>query len=76
VDSLGFRSLANSDSAGSAIPVTRSSVLSKGKPPSDYAELGLRSGQPIWRQYLENPDSVMWVPQPQRADAVWAVFVP
>jgi len=46
------------------------------KAPADYAQLGLRSGQPIWRQYLENPDSVMWVPQPQRTDAVWANFVP
>lgn len=46
------------------------------KRPGDYAALGLRPGISIWRQYLENPESVMWVPRPERADAVWDHFTP
>lgn len=46
------------------------------KAPADYSTLGLRPGVPIWRQYVENPDSVMWVPRPQLADAIWSGFVP
>jgi glucose-6-phosphate isomerase, archaeal len=46
------------------------------KAPADYRELGLVSGMPIWRQYTSNPESVMWVPQPQRADHHWTTFVP
>lgn len=46
------------------------------KSPSDYTALGLRPGVPIWRQYLADPDSVMWVPRPERADAVWRDFTP
>lgn len=45
------------------------------KRPANYASLGLRRG-PIWAQYLTDPESIMWVPQPDRADAVWAEFTP
>jgi glucose-6-phosphate isomerase len=46
------------------------------KSPADYTALGLRPGVPIWRQYLADPESVMWVPRPERADAVWRDFTP
>jgi glucose-6-phosphate isomerase len=46
------------------------------KNPASYENLGLRPGIPIWRQYLDNPESVMWVPRPERADALWQNFVP
>lgn len=54
-------------------PVERDLVV---KSPSDYASLGMRSGIPIWQQYLENPESVMWVPRPELAGPVWKNFVP
>ena len=46
------------------------------KGPADYGQLGLRRGVPIWRQYLDDPEAVMWVPRPERAEAAWAGFVP
>jgi hypothetical protein len=46
------------------------------KSPSDYNDLGLRPAVPIWQQYLDNPEAVMWVPQPERADHLWSGFVP
>jgi glucose-6-phosphate isomerase len=46
------------------------------KSPESYRGLGLRTGIPIWRQYLENPEAIMWVPRPERADAHWPGFVP
>lgn len=46
------------------------------KSPESYHQLGLRPGVPIWQQYLENPNAIMWVPRPERADAHWAGFVP
>lgn len=46
------------------------------KAPDSYRQLGLRPGIPIWQQYLDNPEAVMWVPRPERADAHWAGFVP
>lgn len=46
------------------------------KAPADYGQLGLRRGVPIWRQYLDDPEAVMWVPRPGRAEAQWAGFVP
>lgn len=42
----------------------------------DHPELGLRPGITIYEEYLHDPESVMWVPQPQRASAVWSGFVP
>ena len=46
------------------------------KRPARHASLGLRSDVPIWTQYLEQPETIMWVPQPDRADAVWTGFTP
>ncbi len=46
------------------------------KSPASYQHLGLRPGVPIWRQYLDAPEAVMWVPRPERADAHWAHFTP
>jgi glucose-6-phosphate isomerase len=54
-------------------PVTAELVR---KRPGSYAALGLREGVPIWRQYLDDSESVMWVPRPERADPVWPGFVP
>jgi glucose-6-phosphate isomerase len=46
------------------------------KRPANYRALGLQTGVPIWRQYLDNPDSVMWVSDPRRLDHLWPDFVP
>jgi glucose-6-phosphate isomerase len=46
------------------------------KPPNRYEALGLRSGVSIWKQYLDNPDSVQWVSRPDLARQVWPGFVP
>ncbi len=46
------------------------------KPPHSYHSLGLRTGIPIWQQYLENPEAVMWVSRPERAESVWKNFMP
>jgi glucose-6-phosphate isomerase len=54
-------------------PVERELVR---KLPADYSLLGLRRGVPIWQQYLDDPESVMWVPRPERADSIWPGFVP
>lgn len=39
-----------------------------------YPDLGLDPGVPIYRQYTADPDRVMWVPRPDRAD--WTGFTP
>jgi glucose-6-phosphate isomerase len=44
------------------------------KAPAEYAGLGLQRGVAIWRQYADDPDRLMWVPRPERAD--WSSFVP
>ena len=46
------------------------------KSPGDYSALGLIPGIPVWQQYLDDPERVMWVPRPEKMDAVWAGFVP
>ena len=46
------------------------------KSPEPYRQLGLRPGVPIWRQYLDDPESVMWVARPERADQYWQNFTP
>lgn len=46
------------------------------KTPGSYSQLGLQAGTSIWQQYLNNPESVMWIPQPQRAASIWPNFVP
>lgn len=42
----------------------------------NYHDLGLATGVPIYRQYVENPDRLMWVPQPQLRAANWVGFEP
>lgn len=44
------------------------------KRPANYDALGLRRDIPIWQQYLDDPECVMWVPRPERADEVWSGF--
>jgi glucose-6-phosphate isomerase len=41
-----------------------------------YPELGLDSEQPLYLEFLRDPNSVMFVPEPQRAAACWPSFVP
>lgn len=65
---------ANPRYAAGAGSGARSRLVEKG--PEDYAQLGLRCGVPIWRQYLEDPEVVMWVPRPERAEAAWEGFLP
>ncbi len=46
------------------------------KPPASYAELGVRAGVPIYRQFEQEPDRFLFVPDPARAAGVWPGFVP
>lgn len=46
------------------------------KRPEPYRQFNLRPGVPVWQQYVANPDTVMWVPRPERADVHWAAFTP
>ncbi len=59
--------------ANPAYPVA--SILQE-KPPGDYSRLGLQKGVPIWKQYLERPESMMWIPQPSLAESHWREFIP
>ena len=54
-------------------PVHRELII---KSPSPYLNLGLRPGLSIWQQYLQNPESVMWVPHPELMDEAWQNFAP
>jgi glucose-6-phosphate isomerase len=45
-------------------------------PPRSYPELGLRSKQPIYRQYQENPAAVQWISEPGRLEELWKKFEP
>lgn len=40
-----------------------------------YPELGLDASRSLYRQFVENPDSVMFVAEPDRA-ACWSTFIP
>jgi glucose-6-phosphate isomerase len=44
--------------------------------PNSQPGLGLRDGVPIWQHYLDDPEVLMWVPRPERADPIWADFTP
>jgi len=44
--------------------------------PRDYARLGLDSRRSLYRQYLDDPESIMFVPEPERAAKEWASFTP
>lgn len=41
-----------------------------------YPELGLRAGEPIYRSFERDPESVQWVSEPARAEALWRGFEP
>jgi len=41
-----------------------------------YPELGLDRSRSIYRQFIENPESVMFVSEPQRVAAQWQGFAP
>lgn len=41
-----------------------------------YPELGLHGEQPLYPEFLCDPESVMFVPHPQRAAPVWPSFIP
>jgi glucose-6-phosphate isomerase, archaeal len=40
----------------------------------DYPELGIESDVPVWKQYTQDPERFMWVPQPARHS--WEGFTP
>jgi glucose-6-phosphate isomerase len=41
-----------------------------------YPELGLDASRSLYRQFIDDPESVMFVPDPQRAANQWAGFTP
>jgi glucose-6-phosphate isomerase len=41
-----------------------------------YPELGLDASRSLYRKFVENPDSVMFVAEPQRAATCWPTFIP
>lgn len=45
-------------------------------PPSDYQELGLEKGTPIYTQFERNPAMVQWVSEPALLERVWSGFTP
>lgn len=46
------------------------------KRPRAYAEFGLDSAKPIYRQFQEDPDRMLFIPRPERAKEKWIGFVP
>lgn len=46
------------------------------KPPGPYRELDIEPGIPIYRQFQQDPDRFAFVPEPQRAEALWKGFCP
>ena len=44
--------------------------------PRPYPELGLDAGRSLYGQFIDNPDSVMFVAEPQRAADLWPTFIP
>lgn len=44
--------------------------------PRPYAELGLDASRSLYRQFLDNPESVMFVADPLRAAEIWPDFAP
>ena len=44
--------------------------------PRAYPELGLDQHRSLYRQYLDDPESVMFVPEPGRASEEWPSFTP
>ena len=46
------------------------------KSPDSYADLGLETGQSIYRQFEQDPDRFLFVPEPMRAAPYWVDFTP
>lgn len=46
------------------------------KEASDYAQLGLERGIPIYQQFNDDPDRFLFVAEPQRFESVWNNFLP
>ncbi|MDR3735676.1 MAG: glucose-6-phosphate isomerase family protein [Acidobacteriaceae bacterium] len=44
--------------------------------PRSYPELGLDASRSIYKQFMDNPESMMFVSDPQRAAAIWPTFIP
>lgn len=44
--------------------------------PRAYVELGLKGSRPLYSEFLDNPEAVMFVAEPYRAAAVWPNFEP
>ncbi len=42
--------------------------------PHGYSELGLDAARSLYRQFIDDPESVMFVPEPQRAASQWPAF--
>jgi glucose-6-phosphate isomerase len=46
------------------------------KSPSHYRELGIESGRSIYDIFEQNPDTFLYVPEPQRKQQVWKNYTP
>ena len=44
--------------------------------PRAYPELGLKADRSLYDQFIDNPDAVMFVSEPQRAAECWPGFIP
>jgi glucose-6-phosphate isomerase len=42
--------------------------------PRQYDELKIRNDKPLYTQFVENPDALQWVSEPQRAADAWKNF--
>ena len=42
----------------------------------EYPELGVSPEGSLYEQYHSDPDSLMWVPEPQRKEELWSTFRP
>jgi glucose-6-phosphate isomerase len=42
----------------------------------EYPELDLVPGISLYGQFLQNPDSIMWVSDPVRKESLWPTFIP
>jgi glucose-6-phosphate isomerase len=46
------------------------------KSPSDYSELGIIKGRSIYEIFEQDPDTFMYVPEPQLKKEVWKNYTP
>ena len=56
-------------------PTYKASTLEQHRPRT-YPELGLNPRTSLYKQFVDDPDSVMFVAEPQRVAALWPDFVP